>query len=438
MDADGYGFASDCQEDNPNVNPGVSEVPYDQVDNDCDPSTRDDDVDGDGFGQDTDCDDTNPAVNPNANEVTYDGIDNDCDATTLDSDLDQDGVGFGDCNDRDASVYPGATEVPYDGVDNDCDPSTRDDDIDGDGFPNAVDCDDNEADINPSAVEVIYDGIDNDCRAATLDDDLDQDGFALADDCDDDNADANPNADEVFYNGVDEACDEGDDYDQDGDGRQAYGVGVDGDDCDDNDANISDCGRSPETALPTCMDIATIAPTLGDGEYWIDPDGSNPTLVSCDMTTDGGGWTVIEYVNDLPFIQQFSGGDRYQYLADDFELALTDSQVDALRTASTEARQTYVADCHHVIHYRYQEANFAYAAGFRFHDGTDSVSATSEYGDTITVTSDACQPNDYVDRQTIFEIRTLSLPVMNIYTRDSADANERFGSRLTNHPVRMR
>ena len=43
------------------------------------------DNDGDGFSTDTDCDDENPQVNPDADEVC-DGIDNDCDNLTDDED----------------------------------------------------------------------------------------------------------------------------------------------------------------------------------------------------------------------------------------------------------------------------------------------------------------------------------------------------------------
>lgn len=96
------------------------------------------DADGDGYGEDAvslwvcegahgyaaeggDCDDGDPSVGPGMTEVPYDGVDNDCSAGTPDDDLDGDGArGMEDCDDGDASMAPGLTEV-CDGVDNDCD-----------------------------------------------------------------------------------------------------------------------------------------------------------------------------------------------------------------------------------------------------------------------------------------------------------------------------
>ncbi|MCB9760882.1 MAG: hypothetical protein H6739_13675 [Alphaproteobacteria bacterium] len=214
-DGDGLFGEADCNDDDPAA--GGIEVPYDGVDNDCDPSTPDDDLDGDGYAQADDCDDSDANLHPGAVELC-DGVDQDCDGVIDDAEsgawyVDADGDGFGDpeteqascdgegltadgsdCDDADPAINIAADEL-CDGIDNDCDgavdePSAADAadwyaDVDGDGFGSterqraceapegyvalSTDCDDADPAVNPDATEVC-DGVDNDCDGQTDDD----------------------------------------------------------------------------------------------------------------------------------------------------------------------------------------------------------------------------------------------------------------------------
>lgn len=153
--------SGDCDDTSSSVHPGVAEVPYDGIDNDCADGDACD-LDGDGFAYigcatgGTDCIDdpdwsqgtlTAAMVHPGPdNETWYDGVDQDCGGG---SDFDQDGdgygcdpevapecasvrgtydcrndadvVGCGDCEDQVSAVNPGHWELPRNGVDEDCD-----------------------------------------------------------------------------------------------------------------------------------------------------------------------------------------------------------------------------------------------------------------------------------------------------------------------------
>ncbi|MCA9580115.1 MAG: putative metal-binding motif-containing protein, partial [Myxococcales bacterium] len=75
-------IAMDCNDANPDVNPGAVEICYDGIRQDCLPAGLND-CDADGFDGNggPDCDDLSAAVNPNASEIC-DGLDNDCDGDT--------------------------------------------------------------------------------------------------------------------------------------------------------------------------------------------------------------------------------------------------------------------------------------------------------------------------------------------------------------------
>lgn len=111
----------DCDDTEPSVFPGAVEL-CDGLDNDCDTLLLETEADGDGDGYapcetaaggwdgsgdvigGDDCDDADPEINPGVEEVWYDGIDQDCDGR--DDDQDADGYPEAeDCDDLDASVF---------------------------------------------------------------------------------------------------------------------------------------------------------------------------------------------------------------------------------------------------------------------------------------------------------------------------------------------
>ncbi len=389
-DSDDYGDDSapagvtdgtDCDDDDSAINPAVTEIVGDEVDQNCDGGETcylDDDSDG--------------YINDNLD--TIESSDTDC----TDTDEATSSQPTTDCDDSSATTYPGA--APSDSSTS----CMKDDDGDSYGDADApagvtagTDCDDDDSSINPGATEIVGDEVDQNCdggETCYLDDDNDgyrpdststvtssdtdctDSGEAVSTDpttdCDDSDATSNPGETEIVGNEVDNDCSGGETcyLDNDDDGYRpdssSTKASTDNDCIDSGEATssepVNDCDDSDSAINPGATEITgdSVDQNCDGGETCYtdaDDDGYRPdstsTVTSSDTDcTDSGEAVSTDPTTDCDDTDSTINpgatetvGDGVDQNCDNKETCYTDADNDGYRPDSTSTVTSSDTDC---------------------------------------------------------------------------------------------
>ena len=392
--------ATDCDDQDSNINPAAEELCND-VDDDCDQLIDEDvtttwyaDADGDGFGDaaadgvfcgdpgpgwvadTTDCDDTEPSAFPGGVEVC-DELDNNCDGTvdegvttTFWADTDGDLYGDdgapedacslptgyaatgGDCDDIDAAVNPGAAEL-CNGADDDCDTLVDDADPDLDASSGGTWYSDADGDGFGDASAGIF-GCTQPLGSTTD-----------ATDCDDTDLTVNPGATELC-NGIDDDCDtlvDGDDptvdlstggswyTDSDGDGfgdpsalvttcDEPADAVSDDTDCDDTDSSVNPAATELCNGLDDDCDGTVDEADAADASTWYadsDGDGFGDATTTTDACDAPAGYLADDTDCDDTDATIYPGAPTHCGVDADCDGTIEDVDPGAIRAGSLVA-----------------------------------------------------------------------------------------------------
>ena len=128
-----------------------------------------------------------------------------------------------------------------------------------------------------------------------------------------------------------------------------------------------------------------------------------------------------------------------RFLNKNFKLKLTKKRVLDIQSISNEGKQLYIGDCHNIVHHLHKLNNhYSSAFGFKFLNEEETTFGEEIYNTDINVLQDDCKYNDNINRQTIFEINDIRVPIINVKSIDNGHTDEKFGSLLTQNPAWLR
>merc|ERR1719341_1890588 len=186
------------------------------------------------------------------------------------------------------------------------------------------------------------------------------------------------------------------------------------------------------TPAKTCKDLKTTYPEKTSGEYWIDPNGSDPKdaiLVYCDMET---GSTCVQPKPGVSEEISIKSDEKEMWVGEapgspfDFNYKADSNQMSFLQLLSSKAEQTITFNCFNTFAYMNIRGNARKSLSFMaWNDLEIRHRGKSKY----EVLKDSCASKSSSWGATVFKVNTdkpLRLPVVDLKLEDFGNPAQKF------------